>query len=612
MRDQQAEPENVRRTAAVAEVDGYFAGMPDASRLPASALEQYHDRGYRLGWRVPVTFSDGSRRELYVLADRDYPYTLPRIAVAGGPDVLAWPHLENDGFLCILSSDAAVSATHPTEVTTYLLGEACRLIEDGISRRNTEDFRDEFLSYWSLAAGESAPSCISLLEPQGPSRRISVWRGKRIRVLGEGPESLKRWLSRWGAKKGKDGDYRLYDGVLIWLSAPLLPADYPRTAADVRNLAHVLSPDSAGLLEELVAAEVDEIDVVLGAQTPHGACYAAANIRPPRRIGAPKRRADPLLKGFRPGRVPPALIASRYLSGATKVNKATVERADHLWIHGRDQDSQQEQLRQLRVAILGCGSVGGPLARLLAQGGIGNLLLVDPSTMDWPNVGRHELGARSVSRFKAVELAEKIEQTYPHLNNVAWRRERVGPEAQQLMNELADYDLIVSTMGNWAGEGFLNDWQRQRVDCPPILYGWVEPHAVAAHAVVIRANSACLRCGTNDKGRPHLPVTDWPQGGDSHQAPACGALFTPFGPTELCWAHALLSEAVIDALSGGLVSAPHRIWIGRRDRVEAAGGRWSARWIEEMGDPGAGGIVAERPWRAAASCPACTRRERAA
>ena len=92
------------------------------------------------------------------------------------------------------------------------------------------------------------------------------------------------------------------------------------------------------------------------------------------------------------------------------MTKATVERADHLWIHGRDQDLRQEHLRQARVAILGCGSVGGPLVRLLAQAGVGNFLLVDPGTMDWPNVGRHEMGADSVSRFKAPELARLIEK----------------------------------------------------------------------------------------------------------------------------------------------------------------------------------------------------------
>ena len=113
-------------------------------------------------------------------------------------------------------------------------------------------------------------------------------------------------------------------------------------------------------------------------------------------------------KGFRPGRVPRDLLIKRYLSSATKVTKTAVERADHLWIHGRDQDSRQEFLRGTRVAVLGCGLIREGLAKLLAQAGIGNLLLVDPDTLDWPNVGRHSLGADSVCDYKAKRLEQEL------------------------------------------------------------------------------------------------------------------------------------------------------------------------------------------------------------
>ena len=260
------------------------------------------------------------------------------------------------------------------------------------------------------------------------------------------------------------------------------------------------------------------------------------------------------------------------------------------------------------MAVLGCGSLGGGLAKLLAQAGIGNLLLVDPDTLDWPNVGRHSLGADSVCDYKAKRLEQEIIKAYPHLGDISSQCKRVGPEARSLMGEVISCDLIVSTMGNWAAENFLNDVQQDRADFPPIIYGWVEANAVAAHAVLMPKGEACLRCGVNDKGRPHLEVTEWPNGGDSLQAPACGAIFTPYGPAELCWAHALLAETVIEAVINGPKSPVHRIWIGRRSHVDIAGGKWTLKWVEEVGDPGAGGITIERPWPASKSCPVCPRR----
>ncbi len=499
----------------------------------------------------------------------------------------------------------------PIEVARYILGEACNLIEDSVNKNNIDDFRQEFLSYWRLAVDTGNVSFYSLLEPQGPSRRIYVWRGQHHRIVGETPDALKQWLVRWGAEKGKIQEYTLHDAVLIWLPEPLIPIEYPQTAADVRNIVQKHSPEALEILEELVVMGTKEIDVIMGAHTANGACFAAVSLRPPTNTSTQKRRTDPLVKGFRLGHVPRELLISRFFSVSARAIKREVERADHLWIHGRDRDTRQGKIREARVAILGCGALGGSVARLLAQAGTGNLLLVDPAKLDWPNVSRHELDASSVGRYKAKELAVQIETSYPHLGQINWRHEKVGPSSRKLMRELASYDLVISTMGNWSAEGFLNEYQQGTNNFPPILYGWMEPHGVAAHAVLISRDDSCLRCGTDSTGRLILQVTDWPDDSDDLQGPACGAQFTPYGPSELCWAHALIAETAIEALTETSMRARHRIWIGHRDRIERDGGSWSSAWKTEMGDPGIGGLTAERVWVASDSCPVCARNGRA-
>ena len=595
-----------RRTAALMQVDEYLAAIPGTGRLLPKAAKRYADHGYNVGWEVASVFSDGIGRLLHLVVDSGFPYTPPRVAVPDGPDPLAWPHLEEHGFLCVLPPDSAVSSRAPADVAAYVLGEACRLIEEGISGSNVEDFRSEFLSYWALAVDESAPRFLSTLDPTCHDQQIVVWRGKTVRVAGESRDALGRWLGRWGATPSKNDKYRLLEAVRLWLPKPLAPAEYPDTAADVQMLAQRHSPEAARVLENLASRGMNEIDVVLGAPTERGSCFGALVLRRPRRSAAgSKRGGDPLAKGFRPGRVPQWLAMQRYFSAGAKPTKAIVKRADHLWIHGRDQDKRQALLREARVAILGCGSLGGPLARLLAQAGVGNLLLVDPATLDWPNVGRHELGARSVGRPKAHELARELERAFPHLGDVASRSKRVGLGESTLMAELLTYDIIVSTMGNWAAESFLNDSQQEGRGFPPIVYGWVEAHAAAAHAVVVPGVGACLCCGVDDRGRPNLAVTDWPNGGDSLHEPACGAMYTPYGPAELCWAHALLSEVVVDAVVNPPTRAHHYIWIGRRRRVAEVGGTWAATWVGKMGDPGEGGVTVDRTWPPSVVCPVC-------
>lgn len=613
MRDDPSGPDPLGdwRAAAVAKADALFASL-EGGRLPAELLARYRASGLRLGWRLHVEeFSDGVPRELHVLVDGDYPYSPPRVALADGPGVLAWPHLEADGFLCILGPGTAVSVDDPGGVLESVLGEAAQLIEDGVSGRRVDDFRREFLSYWDLAAEQGAGEVVSLLEPRAPSRRIAVWRGKRGRVVGEHAEGIRRWLARRGAKAGKGHDYQLHDGALIWLREPLLPADYPTTPADMRKLVQRQSPEAVAVLEAVAGSAPAEVDVVLGAETGSGACFAATTVRP-RQERKGRHRGNVVEQGFRPGHVPRDVLIDRYFAGSGSLTKRNVERADHMWIHGRDQDGRQPRLRESRVAILGCGSLGGPLARLVAQAGVGKLLLVDHERMEWPNVGRHTLGGDAVGGLKVKKLAENLLQAYPHLEDVQARPKRVGPSSSSVIEELLACDLVVSTMGNWQAECYLNDAQQVTDSFPPVVYGWVEPHAAAAHAVLVYSHGPCLRCGTDDKGHPHLRVTDWPADADRVQAPACGAQFTPYGPSEISWAHAVLSETVMDVLIDESTDCRHRIWIGRRKRVEAAGGRWAEAWIAEMGDPGDGARMVERPWPASSGCPACSGRAQAA
>ena len=599
---------NVRRSEAIACVDTFFSKKSTGSRLSEKTLERYRKNGFRIGWSLTVIgFSDNIHRELRVLVDDGFPYTAPRIALADAPDLLDWPHLEKDGFLCILPTDAAISVENPVAVVEHLLSEACQLVEECISGNNKVDFQKEFLSYWYLAVDRDSPNVISLTEPLGPNRKIQVWRGNSLLVVGEDRKTLDRWLLRRRVKSRQRSGYRLYDGVVIWLQEPLLPHDFPSNASDVWKLARENSHGGAVVLENLVESGTTEINILLGATTSNGACFGAVTVRPPKVTNRSKSNKNRLEAGFRPGHTPKHLLTHRFLSSTAKVTKNVAKRADHRWIHGRDQDSTQEFLRERRIAVLGCGSLGGPISRLLAQAGIGNMLLVDPSIMDWPNIGRHVLGASSVGSSKSKELAREIACLYPHLGDVSGRQVRFGPEEDTIIEQMASYDLIVSTTGDWAADSFLNDLQRERTQYPSVIYGWVEANAAAAHAVHIPQGDACLRCGVNDKGRPQLYVVDWPDGRETQQEPACGATFTPYGPVELCWAHALIAETVIDALTNDGLAAVQRTWIGSRSRVTVAGGVWSETWIGEIGDPGTGDVKVERQWPASSNCPVCAR-----
>ena len=592
---------------AVQQLDCLFSKKTEAGRLTDSELEPYKKRDFSAGWWISERFSDESCRELVVLVNGDFPYEPARIAIRPFPDPLDWPHVEPGGLLCLLPRDASIDTANPVSVVTHLLAEARQLVNASIEGRNNVDFRSEFLSYWEIHVGrrKGHPNVISLLEPQGPSRTITVWNEPSVVVLGEDAETIETWLRRRQVNPEQKGKIEPQQGALIWLQEPLIPSQFPNTGTDLLNLARQHAPDSVEMLTALAASTPSQFEAILGSTSGGVVCFANVTCLKPDKEVRRNRTIDTTSNGFRPRHIPESVRADRYLN--RKVALATVCRADHLWIHGRDRDDRQTLLRMKRVACLGCGSVGGAVARLLAQAGVGNLLLVDSECLDWANTGRHALGARSVNRPKATELAVEIESSFPHLNTVGSAKIRFGPQAGELTDELTSYDLIVSTMGNWSAECYLNKWQQEGGISPLVLYGWVESHAVAAHTVLVSSDSGCFRCGVNHLGRPKLQVTDWPEDSLSVQEPLCGAVFSPYGPAELAWAHTLITTAAIDALTNGATMPLHRVWVGSRDQLIAKGGKWTNRWLQEVGDPGNGCMTANRPWPKSIDCPDCFR-----
>jgi hypothetical protein len=77
-------------------------------------------------------------------------------------------------------------------------------------------------------------------------------------------------------------------------------------------------------------------------------------------------------------------------------------------------DPAAPPLRATRVAIAGLGSIGSPLARALAQSGVGHLNVVDFDTLEAGNAIRWESGRQYAGRNKAVAIRELVRLNYPH------------------------------------------------------------------------------------------------------------------------------------------------------------------------------------------------------
>ncbi|SHM60579.1 E2 family protein B [Paracoccus solventivorans] len=562
----------------------------------------YPTRRWVAAWRISVTFPDGVMRRIDVVVTAGFPTVPVRTALVDHPEFMTWPHVESDGVLCLLPNLAECDPDDPSDVAANLLNRSVRLIEELLDGSIIErDFREEFLTYWAYKAHSDGAHLFSLLTPAPPSRAVRVWRGEGLEVVGEDAESLLDWIRN---RFGDCAKTKIEDAAFIWLGEPLLPSAYPETASDLRALAAATGTDAVQVLDQAAVGEPDHLVTVIGAEGRGGAGLIGVKILNPKRLKShPRSALEPLSKGFRPGRTPKSVLVDRFF-GANPVIRSSVQRADATWIHGRGRDPRAARLLAATAVLIGCGSVGAPVACALAQAGVGRIILLDHDTLSWPNVGRHPLGATAVGRNKAEALAERLQTDYPHLQ-IEGRPCGLHELLLTDPNLLEATDLIIAATGSWAAENALNRWHVDHGRQKPVLYAWTEAHACAGHGVVIAGEGGCLQCHIGRTGKPAFQVVEWADGGGANQEePACGAHYQPYGPVELSYVTAMVGELALDCLLDPPSQSFSRVVVASPDRIAKLGGRMSEAWLSAHEQIDSGLRTVGRPWPAAA-CVAC-------
>jgi len=115
----------------------------------------------------------------------------------------------------------------------------------------------------------------------------------------------------------------------------------------------------------------------------------------------------------------------------------------------------QQKLLDAKVLLLGAGGLGSPTALYLAAAGVGTLGIVDDDVVDLSNLQRQVI--HSSERIGVLKV-DSAEQTITALNpdvNVQKYAVRLG--AENIMDILPDYDIIVDGLDNFPTRYLLND-----------------------------------------------------------------------------------------------------------------------------------------------------------
>jgi len=209
-------------------------------------------------------------------------------------------------------------------------------------------------------------------------------------------------------------------------------------------------------------------------------------------------------------------------------------------------------LQNTSIALVGCGTIGSHLARMLVQSGAGTngkLTLFDNQLLSAGNIGRHFLGFSAVGEKKATALKKELERFHPQVNVHA-----VADDALAKWDMLQKHDLIIDATGEWNVQSALNDnfLNNQGGKLKGILHSWIFMNGAAVQSFLnLNDEFACFRCLKPKFDGPwRYPAGD--EDDELNLQPAsCGeGSYVPFSVDASTMAASLANRALLDWAEG--------------------------------------------------------------
>jgi len=576
-----------------------LAKWPSATSLSAEELKsRFQSRRLLAGWRLPASML-GIEQSLLLLLPELFPYALPQVSLEQCPAPAEYPHVELDGVFCLVGVDSFVALPADFRHVVYVVEEAVRVLSQGVSGANKNDFLDEVATYWSLGERPGKPIWLTVDDIKTTRALLAIEADGAV-LIGDEEERAKRWLNV-AQPRGHGG--RVARAALIYLPEPIFPRSYPHDTARLASLASTAGEQAMAIVGR--ALEPGEKCYILFSFEHAGEMHVVGTTVD---IGLSasrgKKSAPPLWQGYRKGKVPIEVLLQRVIAQQFPVVRATVVSVTGAALLKRTSGEPARRLASVRVAVIGVGALGATVARLLAQAGVRHLTLFDGEDFTWQNVGRHELTAKHVGRPKVAAIRDELLARFPDLDvramPIQWQHEwKKDPSA------FDKYDLVVSATGEWTGEILLNSISRSSVQVPPVIFGWVEPHAIAGHAIAVLPTGGCLQCVCDAYGRFDLRVADVPAEAALQRENSCGAFFQPFSAAQAIPTAAMVTKMALDALAGRVGASERRTWVGAKEDFDAVGASITPTiWFQTLQADGF-----ERVYRAPVhpqeNCPCC-------
>jgi len=533
--------------------------MPD---VPATSLGEalrllrargFKPSGHRGGVRSfdgELACKGGAIKIRIAISDWDF-LTYPTIKVLDHLDVLPplSPHVFPGGGLCYFAPGAVVLDRYdPAESLAQCLDQAQQVLErirhDPDYRH--DDIQDEFLQHWSHGDSSAVYSVLIGTVDQA-TKSSNYWfvtiDGAPQAIISDSSAEVAALATALGAKPPTETRCPCWTFKTDVL--PMVPATMPATVKELFGWLQAWDRGLAQKVQLVLERETQYLRFTLATfavHTPLGWLGFGFELDPIHRLGALKK--PKLYKQF---------LHTR--GGTRRISRLAITEFGPDFVHSRNLTFTD--LKDKRIAVLGCGAIGSHVApgliRLGAGTGKGRLDLVDPEHMNPENLGRHVLGYPSLFRLKAEALADELQRQFP------FSAVRARARNARDLADLFDADLVIDATGEEAVSEMINAMRLDRGTKVPVLHVRIRGNGECVQTFWAQGRElGCFRClvqadHKNYREERYPVLKDQPK---RRQLGCAG--FTPYAVSAPMSAAALCLEVVVGWLETGRASPRFR------------------------------------------------------
>jgi hypothetical protein len=153
-----------------------------------------------------------------------------------------------------------------------------------------------------------------------------------------------------------------------------------------------------------------------------------------------------------------------------------------------------QALTNCRIGMVGLGSLGSEMARLLALAGAGSLLLVDPDRLEPRNLRRHVCGREHLGRSKCVAVVDVLREHGFEGGIDSMEVSAHREKADEVRTRLRECDLLVCAADSGVAAQFVNHCASAQRRPAIIASVQFRPEPLAEVVIVDAQGGGCFSC----------------------------------------------------------------------------------------------------------------------